>query len=251
MKEKTTILEQLIIGALIKFKRLNVSDISVLIEMLKTKTGIDIKEEEVEGLKNYTNSKGGTLRLEEVLNLKSLTNYPDNYAKLQTLSKMQGDVIEEFFLALDIEEFVLRKVQFLNRFPTESTERFFNEIQQKELNKLYDKGYLEVVWNDDVIYDDYRETRLSHSGLQWLFKIDNTQELLVFKDELKISGYDVNLVDDFLRSQDLSQPVPSILNLENFNMFCHIHDRCPYALEESSKDEQTNKIVYVKKNTVS
>lgn len=252
MKEKITLLQQLIVGSLIKFKSLNTSDVSVLIEMLEMRIGIAINEEEAEEIKNYIYSNDRTITLEEILNSKYFTNVSDNYTKLQTLSKVQSDVIKEFFKELDIEEFVLRKVQFLGGFPIDYTERFFNGIQQEKLNKLYDKGYLEVVWKDDIIYDDYRETRLSHSGLQMLFKIDNAQELLEFKQQLKISGYDINLIDDFLRSQNLSQGAHSILNIENFNMFCNIYDRCPYALDKSITDEQTKsnttkRIVYVKK----
>lgn len=224
MKEKITILQQIIIGGFIKFKELKILDIRVLVETLQVKTGINIDDEELDKTIEQINSIGGLIKL-DILSSNFLSN--------ETL--LQSNLITDFYKQLDIEEFVLRKVNSLNGLRFDDTDIFFNKNEQDVLNKLDDKGYLTTVWNDDFIYDDYKETKLSQWGKRELFGIDNSEEIMTFKQTLKDSGYDITLVNDFLRSQDFDQPADTILTIDNFTSFCCTYDRCPYALEKSTK----------------
>lgn len=217
--------EQLVAGALLYFERVSSLDISLLTkDFLKRYPDYELSDMELDYLKDYVEVEEGKISLKNELSLDSYV--PQNKSSLRKrLEQIAGARIRKYFQEFDIEEFMLRKIEHHSGVREDSMDSIFCKIQQEELKKLGEKGYLTTTWQDDAIYDDYRETRLSDFGKLRLFKIDNAKEIRRFIEILKAMRYDTRLLDDFLIKQDLDMPVWSVLDLVKLDEFCNCYDR--------------------------
>lgn len=212
--------EQLIAGALLKFERVSSLDISLLSkDFLKRYPNYEFSDVELGYLKDSVEVENGIISLKNGLNIR------------KRLEQIAGNHIINYFQEFDIEEFILRKIEYYSGVREERIDTVFCKAQQDEVKKLEEKGYLTTNWQDDVIYDDYRETKLSNYGKLRLFKIDNAKEVKGFIELLKSMRYDITLLDDFFIKQDLDMPVWSILDLIKLDEFCNCYDR---AIHENS-----------------
>lgn len=217
--------EQLVAGALLNFDRVSSLDITLLAkDFLKRYPDYELSDMKLDYLKDYVEVEEGKISLKNGLNLDSYV--PQNESNLRKrLEQIAGACIRKYFQEFDIEEFMLRKIEHHSGVREDSIDSVFCKIQQEELKKLEEKGYLTTTWQDDAIYDDYRETRLSDFGKLRLFKIDNVEEIRRFIEILKSMRYDTSLLDDFLIKQDLDMPVWSVLDLVKLEEFCNRYDR--------------------------
>ncbi len=217
--------EQLIAGALLNFERVSSLDISLLTkDFLKRCPDYELSDMELDYLKDYVEVEGSNISLKNGLNLNSYV--PQNESNLRKrLEQIAGARIRKYFQEFNIEEFMLRKIEHYANIREDNVDSIFCKAQQDELKKLYEKGYLTTTWQDDAIYNDYREIKLSCFGKLKLFKIDNAEEIKRFIEILKSMRYDTNLLDDFLIKQDLDMPVWSVLDLVKLNEFCSCYDR--------------------------
>ena len=126
---------------------------------------------------------------------------------------------------LDMEEFLLRKIKYYSKIQVDIIDNQLCKKQQEELDKLDEKGYLTIYWEEKAIYDDTKVISLSDYGKLKLFKVDYANEIARFIEELKSMRYDTSLLDDFLLKQDLEMPIWSILNVEALDKFCNDYDR--------------------------
>lgn len=217
-KEKITF-EQFIANALVKFDKLDSTDISLLIGLLKRKKSIDVEILELDHLRNYIKTDNGIITLENSV-------FEDKKTS-ELLSELENDSVKDFFDSLDLDELVLRKVEKFGVFDHNQKYNLFNSLELDTFDKLLSQGYLVLYWNDDIPHDDFREVRLSHKGEEKLFIIDNYSEIRAFANTLKDIGYNNRLIYDFLARQDLSLPSMQILTIETFENFCNIYDRSP------------------------
>lgn len=219
-------MEQIIAGALLLgFKNLSKVDITLLAEdFLKKNPDYNLKELELDYLLKYVKIENGIISLKDnyVLGL----YIPENDSTLEKrLEQIAGARIRKYLNTFDMEEFLLRKIEYYSVLHTDDIDNLLCKKQQEELNKLYDKGYLTTYWLEDAIYDDTKVTTLSDYGRLKLFKIDYFEELTRFTEELKSMRYDTSILDDFLLKQDLELPVWSVLNIENLEQFCNDYNR--------------------------
>ena len=219
-------MEQIVAGALLLgFKNVNKVDITLLAEdFLKKNPDYNLKELELDYLLKYVKIENGTISLKDnyVLGL----YIPENDSTLEKrLEQITGARVRKYLNTFDMEEFLLRKIEYYSVIHTDDMDSLFCKKQQEELNKLDNKGYLTTYWTEDAIYDDTKVTTLSNYGRLKLFKIDYSEELTRFTEELKSMRYDTSLLDDFLLKQDLELPVWNVLNIENLEQFCNDYDR--------------------------
>ena len=227
-------MEQIIAGALLLGSE-NVSkvDITLLAEdFLKKNPGYNLKELELDYLSKYVKIENGKISLKDnyVLGL----YIPENDSTLEKrLEQIAGACIIKYLNNFDMEEFLLRKIEYYSVIHEDGIENLLCKKQQEKLKKLDDKGYLTTYWIEDAIYDDTKVTTLSQYGRLKLFKIDNSEDISRFVEELKSLRYDVSLLDDFLLKQDLELPIWNILNIENLEQFCNDYDRASLELGAS------------------
>ncbi len=216
--------EQLVAGALLKFDRVSSLDIFLLAKsFLKRNPDYELSDMKLDYLKDYVEVEEGKISLKNGLNLDSYV--PQNESNLRKrLEQIAGACIRKYFQEFDIEEFMIRKIEHYSGIREDDMDSIFCKTQQEELKKLDEKGYLTTTWQDEAIYDDYRETRLSDFGKLRLFKIDNVEEIRRFIEILSMR-YDTSLLDDFLIKQDLDMPVWSVLDLVKLEEFCNCYDR--------------------------
>ncbi len=211
--------EQLIAGALLNFEKVSSLDILMLAkDFLKKYPNDELDDMKFFYLKDFVEIEESKISLKNGLNL-------DESNLRKRLEQIAGTHIRKYFQNFDMEEFMLRKIEHLSGIKEDQMDNVLCKIQQEELRKLDEKGYLKTTWQDDAIYDDYREITLSHFGKLRLFKNDNAKEIAKFIEILKSMRYDTSLLDDFLIKQDLDMPVWSILDLEKLNEFCNCYDR--------------------------
>lgn len=234
MIKKSLTMEQIIAGALLLgFDRLYSPDITLLAkDFLKKNSGYELKDLDweyiytgyelidfdLEHIHKYIKSKDGKITLKDGLTMKSyITESSSNLDEI--LNQIAGTQIRKYINDLDIEEFVLRKINN-HELSEYDFEGLFCDKQQETIDPLYEKGYLTRYWENDC-----KVTKLSKRGKLRLFKIDYAEELTKFTEKLKSMGYDVNLLDDFLLKQDLELSVWDVLNIENLEQFCNDYDR--------------------------
>lgn len=217
--------EQFVAGALLNFECVSSLDISLLTkDFLKRYPDYELSDIKLDYLKDYVKVEESRVSLKNGLNLASyVTQNGSNIRK--RLEQIAGSRVIKYFQELDIEEFMLRKIEHLSGVREDSMDNVFCKTQQEELKKLDDKGFLTSTWQDYAIYDDHRVTRLSDFGKLRLFKLDHAEEIRRFIEILKSLRYDPNLLDDFLIKQDLDMPVWSVLDLVKLVEFCNCYDR--------------------------
>ena len=211
--------ENIVAGLLLKFGRVDKNDIDVVIEMLLDNGIIENCPSpyalDYRGISSYIVQLGENYYIVDSLEAR------------KCLGAKQGEVFKEFIDTINIEEFVLRKINKLNAIPEYAIASVFNEQHEKVIDKLREQFLVVDVWNDDVPYEDYLEIQLTNMGRARLFQYEYKEEVEEFKKLLTSSSYDVNLLEDFLRAQDFSLGVYEILNIDNFLQYCNMFDRCP------------------------
>lgn len=225
MTKRTLNMEQLVAGALLSFDNVSSLDISLLTEdFLKKNPDYQFSDMKLDYIKKYVDINDGRISLKEGLSFESYIS--ENEATLRKrLEQIAGARIRKYLETFEVEEFVLRKIEYYSGIREDDIPNVFCKQQQEQLKQLEEKGYLTTVWQENAIYDDYQEIRLSNLGKLRIFKIDNEKEIKRFTEMLKSMRYDINLLDDFLIKQDLDLPVWRVLDLVNLNKFCNDYDR--------------------------
>lgn len=146
-------------------------------------------------------------------------------------STTRNDIIK-YVQSFDFDDFILRKIKHYYSVYEESLNKIFSQKEMEKLKGLINEGYLNVTYDNDIPYLDYKEISLSNKGELKLFKKDNKKEIEDFTTMLKLLKYDVTLLDDFLLTQDLSLPAWAILNVSDLDRFCNYYDRASKVNED-------------------
>lgn len=240
--------EELIAGTLLNFDCISSLDISLLsAQILKDNPNYQLSEIKLESLKDYIEISKGKISLKKGLSFESYIKDKNSTLK-EVLEHIAGPHILNFFQNFDIEEFVLRKVDYNSAVKKEDIENMFGKIEQEALKRLEEKRCLITVWNDEIIYEDYEKIKLSVFGKLRLFKSDNKTDIENFIKVLRILRYDTKLLDDFLKTQNLDLLACQILKLANFIDFCKDYDR---AIESEVSPITFTKLKNDKKNILS
>lgn len=225
MVKTKLMMEQLVAGALLSFEKISSVDISLLVKDFARKyPDYEFVDLNWNYLKDLVAFDDDNISLKDGSDLNSYVSANESKLK-KRLEEIAGSRVRKYFQELDLEEFMLRKIAYYSSIKEDNLDNLFCNSQQEMLKKLNDKHYLSTIWNDDTLWDDYREIRLSNLGKLRLFKIDYAKEIKEFVERLKSMRYDVSLLDDFLIKQDLDMPVGAILSLEKLKSFCNCYDR--------------------------
>lgn len=215
---------------LLGYERVTLNDIRLFIEMFELKNpNFDSIDSLYTKLHNYIDvDQRDVVTIKDEYKMDSYLKECNTTLK-SLLKKIAGPVLLDYITNFDMEEFILRKMVFFRGIRIDSIDRYFAKKEQDVLKQMDDKGFLTTRYNDDVIYDDYKELLLSDYGQVEYFKKDNKDDIDKFVSKLKAMRYDVGLLDDYLIKQDLEQHPSQILTIEGLNEFCLTYDRCNLA----------------------
>lgn len=227
MKKEKITFEQLSVLSFLKFARLDGYDMTLLMNELS-----DIAEVELDdATDDYFLMADGTIMLSESYVERIYKNVDSElFDSIQVMS------IHKYLDNIDMLGFVLRKIKLLGEgfVIKDDVVNNFSGSQINAINQMYQKGYIMDYWEEDAIYDDYQAIKLTKRGELYLFLDDNQKEINDFMVLLREKGYDENLLQAFLITQDLERRPGEILTLSNFLDFCNEYDRCPYASDNKN-----------------
>lgn len=220
-------IKQLVSGLLLKFNEFDSYDLGLLMYELSKNYEVDMKDFEIGSLKDYIKVNDEVVSLNDKITFDTQIN---NYGiKLRRkLEVMQGRDVKGYLDNISTEEFVLRKIKYLNDVSVLETDEYLRLKDQNVLEGLFEYGYLTTVWNDDVNEDNYQVIKLTQKAKLSLFIIDNIKEINRFKKELISLNYDYTLIDNYLMAQDLDDDLDKILNAEKFYNYCLGFNIYPY-----------------------
>lgn len=205
--------ENMLAGLLLRFGKVNMTDLIVVQNDLFNRYGILMSPFAIDyrGISNHIMKVG------------------DNYYPLEgskeVLEEKQGESMKIYLEGLNVEDLVLLKIDEMDNVPEYQVANMFCEEQEKVISKLVDDLKVVYVWNNDVPYDDYQELQLTFLGRARVFEIQNSSEVEEFRQLLTSEGYDASLIPEFLRRQDFTKGVYEILNIDNFLLYCCTYDR--------------------------
>lgn len=216
--------ENILAALILRFGKANVTDIKVVQDDLLNRYGVAMSPFALDyhGISN------------------SIMKVGDNYYPLATeeakavLEEKQGEFMKSYLKNINVDDLVLLKISELGAVPDYNICSIFSDEQDRAISNLVDDLKVVYVWNNDVPYDDYQEVQLTSLGQARVFELQYKEQLDEFRELLISSGYDVNLIPDFLRVQDFDRDVYDILNLDNFLYFCNKYDRAASAPGVSS-----------------
>lgn len=111
--------------------------------------------------------------------------------------------------------------------PTVNTARaIYMEEELKLLKSLISEGKVIICWDDYIPHLAYQYLDLTKQGRVTLFINENSDEIRKFISLLNKHSYDINLLNDFLLTMDLSKTANEILTIDNFLWYCNMFDRC-------------------------
>lgn len=221
--EKIT-LEQLLAGAILKFKWVDSLDITLLTGGLKNRVVLD----EVGDLSKYIQHFLNIVSLKDNLTLDSnISPIKENpYSLRKHLEQKQGDIVKEYLSSLDMNMFVLRKIKHLPLINMADLKYMFNEVELTAISELFAMGLITSVWNDDLPYEDYEELVLTKQGEVELYLIDSQSSVESFVSVLESRGFDSSLLKDFLATvPNLEDYILSERSIPEFELFGSLYDR--------------------------
>ena len=217
--------ENMLAGLLLRFGKVSMTDLKIVQDDLYNRYGVLMSPFALDyrGISNVIMKVGDSY-------------YPIMKDDVKTvLEDKQGEFMKSYLAELNVADVVLLKINELGAVPEYLMGTVFNDEQEKEVSKLVDDLKVIYVWNNDVPYDDYQELQLTSFGVSRVFELQYREQIEEFKELLKSSGYDVNLLPDFLRAQDFSRDVYDILNLDNFLYYCNVYDRAARVEEQKGE----------------
>ncbi len=221
-EKKDARFEQLIAGALVKFEKIDTVGLTLLSGGLGI-NGITLSDGPIQDIGRYVEIKDNEVVVRDELSLDSMIG---GYTTLrEKLDNYQGSKIRTYLNNLNLRNYVMRKIREYSAIPVQDKDKYFSRVEIPVLEELLGNGYVDVRWNDDYIPEDFQEYFLTKKGLVELFKEDNEDLLVDFVLELESACYDVNLLDDFLRAQNLNDKPQELLTLYNFELFGSLYDR--------------------------
>lgn len=212
-KEKVTF-EQIAAGAILKFGKLESSDVTLIIKELSKYAIIDLDDESTD--KYFIMGDGNIL-----LNLKYAYKF---YGKMydSLIELVEGSIVEKYFAKLNISEFVLKKIKMLGLglVLPDSFKDIFSKRQIEVIGELYNRGFIENYMHEDLTYGDYEAVKITKRGELALFYAKNRKSINIFLKVLRDVGYDDKFIAEYLLSQNLNLPCEEILSIDKFTLYC-------------------------------
>lgn len=181
--------EQVVAGALLKFRRADNFTISFIIQKLQKESDVTYIPGQINELKNIV------VQLNDGFGIFYSDGVEFIFDKLQEIA---GSYIIDFINRLDLKELVIRKVN--ENCDVHSLSLTSPEI--KTLDNLYAEGYLEY----DIINFDFvdRSISLTQKGFFYLYMANNEDKIKDFRLLIQRLGFRDDLLEEYLKSKLLN-----------------------------------------------
>lgn len=224
--KKVVGMNELVAGLLLTFDKFDTTDLSLVISDLKRKYDNLYIDDVFSNIKEFIKEENGVIALKDGLTMNSYIE--EEVSTLGNfLQKVAGEEIIEYCNHMDIDGLTLKKIKELEDVPVDSLRMFFNSKQLDVIDALLKSNCLITKWVDNNIYDDFQTIGLTFLGEKKLYMYQYEKEIEEFKASLKTMRYDDTLVDDFLKTQVLSEEPDELLTVDNFIDYCYSYDRAP------------------------
>lgn len=213
MKKELITFDQLAVLSFLKFVKLDSIDMTLLMKGIKDIADVEIKDDS----RDYFVLADGSVLLENSY-IKKINNNVDR----ELFENMSGSKVMRYLDTIDMFEFVLRKIKFMGEgcvIKAALSDNFSN-LQIRFMNLLYQERYIMDYLHQDMYDGECPAVKLTKRGMLYLYMIDHKEEVDNFANLLTINGYDKNLIELFLITQDLDKKTSEILILDNFLLVC-------------------------------
>jgi len=216
MKKEKITFDQLAAGSLLKFGKLESTDMSLLIKEISKFADVELPEDI--NFEKYILMSDGSI----LLNEKYVYNFYSNGMYCNLMNMVQDTAVEEYFSNLNVSDFVLRKINMvgLGLVIKDGLRDIFSKRQIEELDGLYEKNYIENYMQKDVIYGDYEAIKVTQEGKLKLFYIEHSKKMEDFLNLLRDAGIADEIIEEYFLGQDFdSMSCDEILAIDNFGDF--------------------------------
>ncbi len=200
MKKDKITFNELLIGALINLKQVDVLDMVILID----KVSYMYEDSKLGFIKRYITVSDGIIYLKQVVDRMTLEDM---------MNLEQGENVRLLFRELNRELFVLKKIKLLT---DERFKKYYYAFGAEELaiiNELYQKGMV-VLSNTSVGKYD-----LTKKGEVAYFMDEFEEDIQKFVYELNLRNMNALFLEEYLNTVDLNDRVRYILDRERYSDF--------------------------------
>lgn len=231
-KQKVSKSQIIAAALLVGFDNISDFELDLFIEMfLKSNPNYELSKNYITDIAKFISIKDGKISLWE----KDATN---------ELKDIAG-IVMIFFDNFDYEEFLIRKIWKLGCYTENNVNKLFSKVEQENLKKLKNDGYINMTYSEDIPHNDYKKYVFSTKGYAKYFKLVYEEEFREFTNKLMSLGYDVSLLDDYLmtinytnleRETELADitMLGKILDIDALDEFCSYYDRAKYVDEATA-----------------
>lgn len=217
MKKNSINVQKLLAGALLTFDRVDHTDLNILNDFLMIENNLFASDEYIGDIDELIDvDKKGVVSLSKGL---ELSTQIDGEIVEEKLKKIAGPEILEFFANLNIEMVTLTKLNRVGSVMLDEMDTVLNLKQQEASEKLVDKYYALLVWNENYLDGPHLDMVISSYGKQILFEYMNKEQITNFKQQVEEAGLNSSFIGDFLRIQSLQKPTTQILSISKFKQF--------------------------------
>ena len=213
-------LERLVAGALLKFNgEVDSVDIIILSNLLKK----NIVDDNFKIINKYFKYQYNKYQFKDNYNFDTVLK--NNCTIKECLDNLQGEDLKDFFSQLDLKEFILRKIKYLNEIQKDYIDSMYTYEELKIARELLNENFIFISWvsNDDSFLGDYQAFEITKKGNLYLFMKDNKVQIDSFREELLKEGCNIEYLSMYFENIYLDRPLEIIFNVENFKIFEQIY----------------------------
>jgi len=222
MKEVT--MEQLLAGAILRFKKVDQLDLTLLIEVLKeSKIRINQESDINTDFLDYIEVNGGVYSLRS--GFKMDTEIADNYTVQHEIENIATTEVLNVLFNMDVDLFTLRKISALNP-KVKAIGALFNDREKESIAKLKSKFMVSEYWSGPTVCDEELTLYVTKKGQVTLFMHDNPEFMAQITEIFNSLRFDISLLPMYLERKNLD-----VMNLKvdmdfikDFTAFCSEQD---------------------------
>lgn len=227
-------MEQLLAGAILRFKKVDQLDLTLLVEVLK-ESKIKISGESGTNTEflDYIEVNGGIYSLRDGFSMDAEIAY--GYTVQNEFENIATTDVLNVLFNMDIDLFTLRKINVLKP-KVKAIGILFNDREKRSIANLKIKFMVSEYWSGPIVYDEELTLYVTKKGKVELFMHDNPEFMAQVTEIFNSLKFDISLLPMYLERKNLD-----IMNLKvdidfikDFTAFCSEQDLA-YEISEARK----------------
>lgn len=196
-KMQSITFDELLAGALLKFKQIDNIDLLLLIRNLK-ECNIELSNQKENKILPFIIKKNVHFVLTDSLTLESKILLEDCLEAKKELMKITTPIVLQYLESMNPVFFTLEKINLLGSIKIENLATIFSEEELSSINKLKKNNYVA-----NVVSNNQEELILTEEGKLFIFEDKNKHDVAKFMEYLELLGYPAEIAYQFLKTRDL------------------------------------------------